>query len=233
MPKGLPAKQERCLRQTPRKAGKNLMKGKNKALAAWSVALAMAAAAAGPVAAQGDRQKDKNTMRNVGVGLGAAALHQALKGKGANALILGAGAAYAGKKYEDARKAQSRENAQNEAASTEPIDVVLNERTVNFPDVEPTLVNDRVYVPLRGVLEKMGADVRWNPDRRTVIATQGRREVRLPVGGPATVNGRRVALDAPAMLIGGRTMVPLRFMAEAFGADVSWNSGERQVSINS
>jgi hypothetical protein len=209
------------------------MKERNSTLAAWSVALVVAGTVAGPVAAQSDRQKDKNTTRNVGIGLGAAALHQALTGKGTRALILGAGAAYAGKKYEDARKAQSRESAQNEAASTEPIDVVLNERAVNFPDVEPVIVNDRVYVPLRGVLEKMGADVRWNPGNRTVIATQRNREVRLPVGGPATVNGRRVALDAPAMLIGGRTMVPLRFMAEAFGADVSWNGGERQVSINS
>ena len=204
-----------------------------KTLMAWSVALALGAAAAGPVAAQSDRQKDKNTMRNLGIGLGAAAAHQVLKGKTTNALILGAGAAYAGKKYEDARKAQRKEDAELAAASSEPIDVVLNERRIRFPDVKPTLVNDRVYVPLRGVLEKMGADVRWQAGSRSVIARQGSREVRLPVGGPARVNGRRVALDAPALLIGGRTMVPLRFMAEAFGADVSWKEDERQVSIYS
>ncbi len=206
------------------------MKTRNT-LTAWSAALAVAAVVAGPVGAQSDRQKEKNTSRNVGIGLGAAALQQAIKGKGTRALILGAGAAYAGKKYEDSRKAQSQESAANEVASTKPINVVLNEKNVNFPDVEPVLVNNRVYVPLRGVLEKMGANVRWNAQNRTVLATQGSRQVRLPVGGPATVNGRRVALDAPAMLIGGRTMVPLRFMAEAFGAQVSWNEDERQVNI--
>ena len=61
--------------------------------------------------AQGSRQKDKNNMRNLGIGLGALAAHQAIKGKGTNAIIAGAGALYAGKKYEDARKAQSKENS--------------------------------------------------------------------------------------------------------------------------
>ncbi|GAB4469804.1 MAG: hypothetical protein OHK0029_42500 [Armatimonadaceae bacterium] len=63
-----------------------------------------------PVQAQTARQKDKNAMRNLGIGLGAAAIHEAAKGRNTNALVLGAGAAYAGKKYEDARKAQAREN---------------------------------------------------------------------------------------------------------------------------
>jgi hypothetical protein len=63
-----------------------------------------------PGFAQTSRQKDKNTMRNVGIAAGAAAAYEALHGKGTNALLLGAGAAYAGKKYEDARKAQSAAN---------------------------------------------------------------------------------------------------------------------------
>jgi len=57
------------------------------------------------------RQNDKNLMRNIGVGAGAAAAYEALHGRGTNALILGAGAAYAGKKYEDARKAQNKDNS--------------------------------------------------------------------------------------------------------------------------
>jgi hypothetical protein len=56
----------------------------------------------------GSRQKDKNNMRNIGTGLGAAAAYELLKGQGTKALILGAGAAYAGKKYEDQRKAENR-----------------------------------------------------------------------------------------------------------------------------
>jgi type II secretory pathway pseudopilin PulG len=75
-----------------------------------SVALAgLMLASAGASFAQSSakaRQKDKNDMRNLGLGLGALAVHKSLKGDPKTALLLGAGAAYAGKKYEDQRKAQ-------------------------------------------------------------------------------------------------------------------------------
>lgn len=56
------------------------------------------------------RQRDKNTTRNVTVGAGAVAAHEAIKGRRTSALLAGAGALYAGKKYEDARKAQRKDN---------------------------------------------------------------------------------------------------------------------------
>jgi hypothetical protein len=88
-----------------------MTQNKLTAAVAAGLTILMGAAAAGPAAAQTSRQKDKNLMRNLGIGLGAAAAHQAIKGKTTNALILGAGAAYSGKKYEDARKAQRKENS--------------------------------------------------------------------------------------------------------------------------
>jgi len=81
------------------------------ALFAAGLAVVSAATMAAPVMAQEGRQKDKNNMRNLGIGLGAGALYELSKGKKTNALILGAGAAYSTKKYEDARKAQSKESS--------------------------------------------------------------------------------------------------------------------------
>jgi hypothetical protein len=87
------------------------MNGKTMTAAAVAAAFMSSLMASSAAMAQ-DRQKDKNNMRNLGIGLGAAAAHQALKGKTTNALILGAGAAYSGKKYEDARKAQRKQSRQ-------------------------------------------------------------------------------------------------------------------------
>jgi len=67
--------------------------------------------AAAQTSKQKSRQNDKNLMRNLGIGAGAAAVYEGLHGRTTNALVLGAGAALAGKKYEDARKAQSKENS--------------------------------------------------------------------------------------------------------------------------
>lgn len=81
-----------------------------KKLIGATIALSILAGSVVPAFAQTSRQKDKNTMRNVGIAAGAAAAYEAIRGHGTNALVLGAGAAYAGKKYEDARKAQAKEN---------------------------------------------------------------------------------------------------------------------------
>ena len=90
---------------------------KINAVLAAGMTLVLGLATAAPSLAQSSRQKDKNNMRNLGIGLGAAAAHQALKGKTTNALVLGAGAAYSAKKYEDARKAQNRDNARRYSRS--------------------------------------------------------------------------------------------------------------------
>lgn len=82
-----------------------------QSVAVASLSLLLAGVTLLPAAAQSSRQKDKNNMRNLGIGLGAAAAHEAIKGRTTNAIVLGAGAAYSAKKYEDARKSQSKENS--------------------------------------------------------------------------------------------------------------------------
>jgi hypothetical protein len=196
---------------------------------------------------QESRQTDKNNMRNLGIGLGSAAILQAIRGKHTEALNLGAGAAYAGKKAVDQDKAQKKNDqermANNSSTSSSnysgrytetpmtPVAVTVDSDRVAFNDQGPEVMGGRVYVPLRGVLEKMGAEVKWDNASRSIMAQKGSRTVVLPTGGQATVNGNPVPLDAPAYIASGRTMVPLRFMAEAFGADVNYDSNSRQVSI--
>lgn len=75
------------------------------------LAAAIAAPLVGSTAAWAqNRQNDKNNMRNIGIAAGAGAGYELLKGHGTKALILGAGAAYAGKKYEDQRKAENKDS---------------------------------------------------------------------------------------------------------------------------
>lgn len=77
-----------------------------------ALAVLVSVAATGVAQAQGrraDRQDDKNAMRTLGIGLGVVAADQLLRGRVGDALLAGAASAYAGKKYEDARKAQREE----------------------------------------------------------------------------------------------------------------------------
>ncbi len=55
----------------------------------------------------------------------------------------------------------------------------------------------------------------------------------LRIGGSsAYVNGNTILLDAPPFIRGGRTMVPIRFISEAFGAGVQWNAQDQSVTID-
>src|SRR2546423_638992 len=112
------------------------------------------------------------------------------------------------------------------------IRVMVNGQPVMFNDAQPRMINGRVMVPLRGVFENMGANVHWFEATRTVEATKGPTDVLLNIGNSiARVNGRPVTLDVPPLLIADNTMVPLRFVSEALGADVSWDNQAQTVLI--
>ncbi len=112
--------------------------------------------------------------------------------------------------------------------------VTVNNETVDFTGQPPVSQGGRVLVPLRGVLEKLGAYVQFDSAARVVTALKGDLNIRLPIGGrEATVNQRPVSLDVPAQIVNGSTLVPLRFVAESLGANVDYNPAANAVAITS
>jgi hypothetical protein len=110
--------------------------------------------------------------------------------------------------------------------------VTMNGEPVPFTGIGPQQIGGRVLVPVRGVLEKIGANVSWLPESRTVIAGNGQVDIRLKLGDrQAVVNGNPVTLDVPAQEIAGSTMVPLRFLGEALGAHIRWDAATSTVQI--
>lgn len=120
----------------------------------------------------------------------------------------------------------------NERALPKDIMVTVNHVPVWF-DQPPTIVNDRTLVPLRAIFEAMGAEVNWDPATRTVTATRGEDKLSLVIDtNIINKNGTDFEIDVPAMIIGDRTMVPARAIAESLGASVDWNPHTRTVIID-
>jgi hypothetical protein len=118
-------------------------------------------------------------------------------------------------------------------AAAQSIRVIIDGSPVFF-DQSPAVIGGRVLVPLRGVFERLGAFVQWDQQSNTVTAVRGDTQMALVIGSrQATVNGRAVILDVPALIVGGRTLVPLRFVSEAMGARVDWDAASRAVFITS
>ncbi|HEY1429247.1 MAG TPA: copper amine oxidase N-terminal domain-containing protein [Candidatus Tumulicola sp.] len=115
------------------------------------------------------------------------------------------------------------------AAAAQSVTVVVNGRPASF-DQPPVVQAGRVFVPLRGVFEQLGATVVYSNGQ--INATARGRTVSLTIGSlQATVGGRPETLDVAPFLIGERTMVPLRFIATALGAGVNWNDSTSTVTI--
>ena len=115
-----------------------------------------------------------------------------------------------------------------------PIDKVgiyCNEAFLAF-DVAPQKENDRVLVPLRTIFEALGAEVSWNDERQQVTARRGEITVELTIGEEKMLkNDEVIQLDVPVKLVKDRTLIPIRAVAEAFGAKVEWNEGTQTVII--
>ncbi|MBN9414979.1 hypothetical protein ABS71_16720 [bacterium SCN 62-11] len=114
-------------------------------------------------------------------------------------------------------------------ALAQPIVAKLDGRPLQF-DQPPVMLGGRVMVPLRGIFEALGANVRFEAASQRIFATRGSQSVELSLGSnQAMVDGAPVTLDTPAASLGGRTMVPLRFVSEALGADVRWQDSTQTV----
>ncbi len=92
-------------------------------------------------------------------------------------------------------------------------------------DVPPVLINNRTMVPLRFIGEVLGVNFDWNQKTRTVTCKQGGKEISLIIDQPIA------GFDTPAIIIDGRTMVPLRYISETFGAQVTWVDSTKSVMV--
>ena len=130
-------------------------------------------------------------------------------------------------------------------AAAEPT-VKVDGRSIMFREEQaPVVMNNRTYVPLRRVLEKMNAKVAWDGTTGTITIDSSDNIIRLIM----TINNPEIEVytftsvlhadksivtsDAAPVIMNNRTMIPIRVVAEALGATVQFSSGDRCVDITS
>ena len=107
------------------------------------------------------------------------------------------------------------------AAETGGVSVMVNGEAVTFPDGNPEISGGRTMVPMRAVLEKLGAEVEYSHETKTVEATLGDIALTHVIGTDkiAVGGGEDLTMDAASYVSGGSTMVPLRFFSQALVID--------------
>lgn len=117
------------------------------------------------------------------------------------------------------------------AADTQ-LKLFVNGREVK-PDVPPVLMEGRVLLPIRFVSELVNTPITWEDDtQRILLGDPGNPDAVLKANIPlARVRGHIAFLDVPPQLIQGRSLVPLRFVAETMGINIHWDSQTRSVYL--
>jgi hypothetical protein len=104
-------------------------------------------------------------------------------------------------------------------------------------DVAPRIKWDRTFLPISPIIFAIGGTITWNAQKRMVTIVYGNKTIVLTIGSRwASVNGVRMAIDSnpdlvPYIQAPGRTMLPVRFIAEQLGAFVRWNTLLRRVTL--
>lgn len=118
------------------------------------------------------------------------------------------------------------------AAETGRIEIVWNGEPLTMQH-EPLVRDGRVYMPLRELSGHIDGAAVWDARTKTVTVQTADRLVTMKLGAKrATVNGKQAALDAAPVVRQGVTYVPLRFVTEALGMDISWNAKQKSVGVN-
>lgn len=117
-----------------------------------------------------------------------------------------------------------------------PIKVWVQNEEMNF-DQPPIIENGTTLVPLRGIFERLGAEVKYNSQTKTITSTKGKTTITLTLNKMEAAlkneSGQKgVRLLVPAKAIDGRTVVPLRFISESLGNAVKWDQKVNEIYID-
>lgn len=117
----------------------------------------------------------------------------------------------------------------NKPSATSEIKIIVSGKEIK-PETPAYIENGRTMVPLRFISEALGEKVDWNAETKSVII--GDNKAVLAIGSKEIdANGKKIAIDSPAVIKNSRTFVPLRAISEILGAKVDWDGATKTVSI--
>ena len=97
----------------------------------------------------------------------------------------------------------------------------------------PEIINGRTFIPVRALIENIGGNASWDNETKTATLNYIDDEIKLTVDSKtAYYNNNSTELDVAPVIVNGRTMLPVRFIAENFGFDVDWNSDSKTITIS-
>jgi len=111
--------------------------------------------------------------------------------------------------------------------------VTIDNEEVEFSSA-PIIQNGRTLVQLRPIALSMNVEVEYEPAYSMVILSDGATEVRFSVGSDIVlVNDNEVKMEVSMQLKDDYTFIPVRYLAEPFGYEVSYDDKTSTIELKS
>jgi hypothetical protein len=103
-------------------------------------------------------------------------------------------------------------------------------------DSPPVIVNGRTVVPISTIANCFGASIEWHAKTQTIQMQYMNRSISLQIGNKDAIKvvqgvEETISMDTPPIIINGRTMVPLRFIADCFSAETEWEGSSQVITL--
>jgi N-acetylmuramoyl-L-alanine amidase len=122
---------------------------------------------------------------------------------------------------------------QNILAQQNDIQLKLNDTILNT-NVSPILVNGRIFLPARDIIEALGGRITWFPALKLLNLNLGGKEVSLVIDIPeAQINGKKVILEDSPTIMENRVMIPLEVVQLLTEIESEWDKASQEISITS
>ena len=109
---------------------------------------------------------------------------------------------------------------------------MIGSMTVDLDQSPRIKENNRTVVPIRFVSESFGCSVQWEAQTKKVTITRFEDTIILWIGKKeAVINGKKVQMDVAPVIEDNGTLVPIRFISQAFGAKVDWFHETKHITI--
>lgn len=132
------------------------------------------------------------------------------------------------KYYEENKEIYTLKIGSNELTS-----VKGNNTEIVVMDVAPFIVGGTTLIPLRGLLEKMGAEISWDGEVQKIgVSKKGMDKITMQIENELVyVGSRRFTMAVAPRIVNSRTFIPLRFISEHRGYDVVWDGAAQTITI--
>lgn len=111
--------------------------------------------------------------------------------------------------------------------------IKVNNEVVDL-DVQSYIINRKVMIPIRLVLDKLGYDITWNTETKSVDISKGAQFTTLKINENYYIKNKMAPfkLSQEPIIRNGRTLVPIEFFYEVLGISLEYKENTLNFSTS-